>query len=256
MVRDVFLPMLMAILGTITLKAQTVELHGRVLAPSNIEGIHVINKTSGFFATTTQFGGFTIRAKLNDTLVFSAIQYKITSVLVKQENIDSQTISVELEELINQLDEVFIRPSLTGNLEDDILLSKAQPPINFYDVGIPGYQGPPKTKRERELYEATSGLGLIPLNPILNAISGRTKKLKQRVKLERRDALMFKIKAKFSKDLFHGTDLQEEQKMDFFYFCSEDTNFETICGSDYDLRVLQFLKDKLAAYKLNLTKSN
>ena len=83
MVRDVFLPMLMAILGTITLKAQTVELHGRVLAPSNIEGIHVINKTSGFFATTTQFGGFTIRAKLNDTLVFSAIQYKITSVWLK-----------------------------------------------------------------------------------------------------------------------------------------------------------------------------
>ncbi|WAC01499.1 hypothetical protein N7U66_16040 [Lacinutrix neustonica] len=57
--------------------------------------------------------------------------------------------------------------------------SDAKPTINFYDVGIPGYKGKPKTKSERQLQTAGDfkpimllGLlaGSMPFDPLLNAI--------------------------------------------------------------------------------------
>ena len=93
--------------------------------------------------------------------------------------------------------------------------------------------------------------GSLPLNPILNGISGRTKMLKNRVELDKKDALMYSIKAKYSKDLFDSYSLLEEKQMDYFYFCSEDEFFLDKCGSSNDLLILEFLKQKLSQYKLN-----
>lgn len=50
--------------------SQVVEIKGVVKADSNLEGIHVINKTSKFYAITNQKGEFVIKSRLNDTLVF------------------------------------------------------------------------------------------------------------------------------------------------------------------------------------------
>ena len=58
--------------------------------------------------------------------------------------------------------------------------------------------GKQKTQSERRLYEATSGSGLIPLNPILNAISGRTKKLKSHIAIERKELCAESLESKFS----------------------------------------------------------
>ena len=67
------------------LQAQMTEISGKVIANSDVENVHVINNTSKIFATTTTKGDFKIEAKLNDTLVFSSIQYKLKIVLVDAE---------------------------------------------------------------------------------------------------------------------------------------------------------------------------
>lgn len=239
--------------------SQIVEINGVVIANSNMEGIHVINKTSKFYTTTNQKGEFTIKGKLNDTLVFSSVQYKLLSLKLNLEITNSKTLKVELVEHVNQLNEVFIGNPLYGNLEDDISNTKGKPDINFYDVGIPGYTGKPKTQNERQLIEADHGkyfvfygIGfVINTNKILNKISGRTDMLKYRVKLDKKDALMYSLKAKYSKDLFNDYQLDEEKQMDYFYFCSEDEKFIKKCSVYNDLLILEFLKDKLFEYKLN-----
>lgn len=240
--------------------SQVVEIIGIVKADSDLEGIHVINKTSKFYSTTNLLGEFTIKSRLNDTLVFSSVQYKLESFLITQAIINNKSLTVQLIEHVNELNEVYIGNPLSGNLEDDISHTKGKPDINFYDVGIPGYKGKQKTKNERLLYEAGEfkpimllGLlgGSLPLNPILNGISGRTKMLKERVELDKKDALMYSLKAKYSKILFDSYTLSEEKQMDYFYFCSEYENFIDKCGSSNDLLVLEFLKQKLFQYKLN-----
>ncbi len=244
---------------SIICSAQVEEINGLVKANSDLEGIHIINKTSKFYTTTNKNGEFEIKVNLMDTLVFSSVQYKLVSILITQETLISKSLEVELVDHVNELNEVFIGNTLSGNLQDDIRNVKSKPDINFYDVGIPGYTGKPKTQNERQLYDADHGkmfafygIGFaLNTNKLLNKISGRTKILKNRVKLDKKDALMYSLKAKFSNDLFSTYSLSEEKQMDYFYFCSEDENFVEICAKTNDLVVLEFLREKLIEYKLN-----
>ena len=228
------------------------EISGKVIAQDNIEGIHVINKTSKRYATTNDKGAFIIQVKQQDTLVFSSIQYKLKAIYIDSAIIANSYIEVALEAYLNELDEVTVGSVLTRDLESDIENSQAQPKINFYDVGIPGYKGKQPTQKERHLIEAISGGGLVPINLILNAISGRTKKLKNLVKLERRDEIMYKLKAKYSEALFEGETLEEHQKMEFWFFCSEDETFDEVATSNNNIRIFEFLMNKYETFKVNL----
>ncbi len=62
--------------------SQSTEIKGKVTASSDIDRIHVINKTANKFTITNDDGEFRISASLNDTILISAIQYKPIDILV------------------------------------------------------------------------------------------------------------------------------------------------------------------------------
>jgi len=240
--------------------SQNINLKGVVLGEESIENIHVINQTQKKYATTNDKGSFEIEAIKNDTIVFTSVQYKPLTHIVTADNIKNKTVIINLEVLVNQLPEALIGFTLTGDLSKDVLNSDAKRTINFYDVGIPGYKGKQKTKSERLLAEAGEfkpimllGLlgGSVPLNPILNGISGRTKKLKKRVALEANTTLMNALRNRLSEAFFKENELKQELRADFFYFCAEDETFQTRCASS-DLQALIFIKEKYVKYKENL----
>ncbi|MFL0353992.1 hypothetical protein [Xanthomarina sp. GH4-25] len=230
--------------------SQAVEITGKVTASSDVENIHVINKTAQVFTTTNAFGGFKITASLNDTLQFSSIQHQLKEVVVDVSILIQKEIDVQLEELIYALDEVVVGRILTGDLLKDVGNVEGQS-ITAKQLGIPSYQGKLKTQSERKLNEATTGGGFIPLFPIINAITGRTKKLKNQIKLEQQDDLLYDIRKRLEPILFSDATLTENLRTEFFYFCSEDPSFENRCKGKSDLEILEFLKDKLVQYKLN-----
>lgn len=232
--------------------SQTVEINGKIESKLDVENIHVINKTAKVFTITNKLGEFKINIKLKDTLVFSSIQHQTKAIVVNEEILLYKEILVVLEEYINQLDEVVVGKVLTGDLFSDVDKVEGNPPINFYDVGIPGYTGKIATQSERRLNEATTGGGFIPLNPILNAISGRTKMLKKQVALEAKVELLFSIKARLSEEFFTSNPLDKDLIMDFFYFCSDDKDFMVFCSKQTDFKILLFLKMKYNQYLDNL----
>ena len=233
--------------------AQSIELNGKVVVDDDeIEGIHVINKTSNKFTITRENGTFSIAAKIFDTIIFSAIKYKPKEVIVNSDMIKSKTMNVYLTELVNQLNEVIVGKILTGNLLSDIENSDAKRDINFYDLGILGYTGKPLTQSERRYNEATTGGGILPLNPIINYFSGRTKMLKNQMKLEGLNECLETIKSNLTETFFEYNELDEVKRAEFFYSCVEDESFTTICQLKNDIRTLDFLKTKLEAYKVNL----
>jgi len=243
--------------------SQTYEIQGVVAASSDVENIHVINKTSNKFTTTNKLGAFNIEVKISDTLVFSSVQYVLKAVLITPKIIAKKKMTVFLEDRVNELDQVTVGKILTGSLDSDIKNSDAERPIDFYDVGIPGYTGKTKTQSERRLHEADAGkyvaIGLgvgLNLNKILNKITGRTKKLKERVRKEHNDDLLASIKANLSENFFITYPLEESLRTDFFYFCSEDENFEKRCKGRSDIEVFEFLAEKIVAYKENLNSKN
>ncbi|MEO8933099.1 MAG: hypothetical protein ABI295_02235 [Xanthomarina sp.] len=225
--------------------SQSFEIAGRVTTTLDSENIHVINKTAQVFTTTNAFGAFKISAKLNDTLQFSSIQHKLKEVVVDANMFIGKQLDVHLEEFTYALDEVVVGRMLTGDLLKDIGQVEGKP-ITAMQLGIPSYQGKLKTQSERRLNEATSGGAIIPL---INAISGRTKELKSRIQLEQMDDLLNNVRKRVEPILFSLEKLPETSRSDFFYFCSEDENFENRCKSTSDLEILEFLREKLIQYK-------
>ncbi|WP_452223295.1 hypothetical protein [Lacinutrix chionoecetis] len=239
--------------------SQNTSLKGSVEGEESVENIHVINRTQDLFATTNDRGEFTINAKTNDTIVFTSVQYKAYTHIVSAENITNKTLKIKLEVLVNELPEAVVGFTLTGDLTKDILNTDVERPIDFYDVGIPGYTGKPKTKSERLLYDADHGkmfafygiAGAVNVNKLLNAISGRTKKLKKRVALEANTKLMNALKNRLSEAFFKENPLDQALRADFFYFCAEDKNFTKRCQTS-DLEALKFMQEKYILYKENL----
>ncbi len=233
--------------------AQTVEIRGKVIVDDeDIEGIHVINKSSSRFTITSSNGDFTIPGKHNDTIIFSAIKYKPKEVIIDAAIINSKMLNIYLSELVNELNQVILGKILTGNLLSDVENSEAKRDINFYDLGIPGYTGKPFTQAQRRYNEATTGGGIVPLNPILNYFSGRTKMLKNQMKLESLNECLETIKSNLSELFFEYNDLPEANRKEFFYYCLEDDEFSTICQIKNEIRTLEFLNNKLESYNANL----
>ncbi|HEX9828170.1 MAG TPA: carboxypeptidase-like regulatory domain-containing protein [Flavobacteriaceae bacterium] len=247
--------------NALALNAQDMDIIGKVVAEGDdVEGIHIINKTANKFTITDTSGAFTIPAKLNDTILVSGIKYKHKEVIVNDLIMQSKHMTVYLEEHIYQLDEVLVGKFLTGDLRSDILNTKIKHDVNFYDVGIPGYTGRPLTQKERRLFEADHGKmltvfqnGLININihKILNRISGRTKKLKNIVRLEALDVCMNRAKSEFSEAIFGNLAIEDHLKTDFFYYASEDAKFMELCQQDNGMAMFEFLVEKLMNYKEN-----
>jgi len=240
--------------------SQSVDIQGQVYGNSDVEGIHVINKTASKFTTTTVTGSFNISAKLNDTIVFSSVQYKLTAVRVTEEIISQRKMTIMLEEQVNVLPQVTVGKILSGDLEYDIQNANIEKPLDFYDVGIPGYTGKPKTQSERRLHEADAGK-MIPsvgfgfavnFHKLINTISGRTKMLKERVRLEANEVLMYQIKNSLSEEFFKVNPLDERRQIEFFYFCSEDDEFEARCKDKSEIEIYEFLEEKYKEYQINL----
>lgn len=257
--KSILLCFLLFISG-LSVYGQRIDLKGQIESASGKENIHVINKTAQLYEITNEKGEFQIKAKVNDTIVFSSIQHILKKVIISDLIVSARFIVINLEDQVNTLDEVIVGKVLTGDLLSDIQNVEGKVPINFYDVGIPGYTGKIKTQSERRLSEAGEfrpemllGLlgGGLPLNPILNGISGRTKMLKARVRLEEKEALMKSIKARLKKDFLLSNPLEEDLVMDFFYFCSDDENFIKHCKNKTDFEVLIFLRHKYRQYMKN-----
>ena len=258
-----FIFILLLWFAVINANAQAIDIHGKISATDEVDGIHIINKTASRFTISNADGTFVIPAKWNDTILFSGVSYQLKEIVVTRFMISSKQMPVYLEELVNALDEVVVGKILTGDLSSDIANSGVERDINFFDLGISGYTGKPLTQSERRLKEASGlevtlggsvgggGVGM-SLNPIINAITGRTKKLKEQVRLEHLDKCLHKIKANLSEIVFKENPLEEEYRPLFFYFCADDAQFDALCKTNDELKTFEFLKEKLVTFKLNL----
>ena len=144
----------------------------------SIEGVHVLNITSNEATITNSEGNFKILVKLNDELIFSAIQFKRKKITMNQDIFDSLSITVYLEEFVNELDEVILNSSgLSGSLMNDLQNTGIVKDLNFDDIGIPGFTGirkediPSSSQLTKELLLAPL-VGGIDIGRMYNWISG------------------------------------------------------------------------------------
>lgn len=250
-------------LTTLTLNlvnAQVIEFEGKLQAEGDVEGIHIINESLGTFATSNKEGKFTIEARVKDTIYVSSVRYEHKRFRVTDLQYQAQQLVINLTESVNQLDQVVIGTILTGDLASDLKNSEAKAPLNFWDVGLPGYKGKRLTQSERRLAHADAGPPIITptsinVHRLLNKISGHTKRMKERVRVETETVLINAIRDDFGTAFFEVHNLEENKHPEFWFYCQEDKDFMMRCKQRSDLDVIVFLEEKLVAFKENLSKN-
>ncbi|WP_298506437.1 carboxypeptidase-like regulatory domain-containing protein [uncultured Maribacter sp.] len=229
------------------------ELEGRIVSKSgDVAATHVQNKTTKRATITDVHGYFVIRAKVQDTLIFSAVQFKKKEIVVSTDMLQSLLLKIPMEDALTELDEVVVTPyNLSGDISKDLNTLETEPVVTASTLGLPNAYVKPISKAERKLFEATTGRG-IPLNPIINGISGRTKMLKNRIKRNKKYERTQRVRAFYVDSLFiKDLKIPIAKIEDFMYFCEIDTTFQTIVDSHDHLKIWEYLRKKSTLYRTN-----
>jgi len=222
------------------------KLVGQVTNSVDVEGVHVFNKTFHKYTITNNKGEFSILTRLNDTIIFSGIQFKLKELVVTPEVISRQSLAVLLEEKVNELDVVYIKPTLSGNLFKDAQQIKTKQQVTAKTLGIPNAHVIPPSQAERRLYTATSASS--PVDALINAISGRTKMLKKMVEYAKKNKLENSVVASFSQIMIDDFKIPEDKLFDFLYYASSDVLFSQIVKTNSNIIIYDFIKEKSKTY--------
>lgn len=189
------------------------NLNGKVKSTfDGLEGIYVINETANVTVTTSRGGYFTISAKAKDTILFSSVQFVSKKVVIEEKDTESDLMIVELQTLVTELEEVVIENYNNISAESLGIVPKGQKQY---------------TPAEKKLLTASSmKMNPMGLDPVINAITGRTKMLKKALETERKEDLMAKINYVYTEDeIINEFKIPQEYVNGFIYYAAEDKEF-------------------------------
>lgn len=186
--------------------AQKKQVLGKIISKTrDLEGIHIKNKTSNNSVLSQKGGYFSIDAQPNDTLVLSAVH------LVGREKVLTYA---DLNKTM-----LFIPMELLDNILTEIVIDKR---ISTESLGLGGARK--LTPAERRLHTATSsGGGIIAIDAIVNAISGRTKMLEKALAMEKEYQFVEEVLNRFPDEFYsNNLNIPLKYKMAFGYFMIQD----------------------------------
>ena len=175
---------------------------GRVVANgNNVEGINLVNLVNEKSAVTDSNGDFSILAKVDDLLVFSAVNMYYKRKIIEADDFQKDIIIIEMEPKINQLDEVEITKYVN---------------ITAYNLGIIKFKPKVYTVAERRM---------------IARVGSRTER-KARVEGEKKLMLIERIGILYSDEYFiRVLKIDPDYVMAFKYYCSEQPDFMKIVNS-------------------------
>lgn len=104
-----------------------------------VEGAHVINLSSKVGTISDVLGKYKISVQLNDTILFSDIEFKNIQIIVNESNIYEKYLEIDFQVNINELDEIIIINNMAGKLSlpnaDKKVMSQAERKTNYYKKG-------------------------------------------------------------------------------------------------------------------------
>lgn len=179
--------------------SQTQSVKGKVLSDGMVGDILVINLSREIETKTDALGQFIIEAQSGDLLIFSAEFIHKKRYLV--EEIDfSKLLEISVEAKSIEMETVEL------NFYND---------IDAVSLGI--LQEAPKkyTTAERRVYTAS---GTVGFDLLINAITGKTKRLKYLVEMEREDYRVKYLSGLLDEDFFIQTLLIPKEKLNEFKY--------------------------------------
>ena len=227
-----FLYLIVSILTTVCSYGQK-TIYGVVkVENASAEGIHITNLVSEKATITNEKGEFWLEVNEDDLLVFSAVHLNYWRKSISANDIKNGKIEVVMTAKVSELEEVVVTEYTK---------------INAQDLGIINYKPVSYTPAERRLRTATTGL----LDPLLNWISGRTKRLKKDIGIEQKEFMMIWLDDNFEDVVFTDTFKIPKEYVDGFkFYVVEDIDLAQAIQAKNKTRVT-FLLGEIAQEFLN-----
>ncbi len=232
-------------------------LSGQIITEEPLNStVHIINISRKKGGVSELSGRFSVEVSVGDTLIFSSVQYKKEKIVVSLEKLQQNNFIIKLEEDLTELEEVKLH-KLSGNLAKDIVGIET---FNKFDLKAPMARKPPPSQVDRQLFTATTGAGgsrlsvlgvltgTIPLDPIINGISGRTAHLKERKeKYEFRSVVEKAVYLTSEETFITDFKIPKREIMNFAYYCAENYDLKVLLNNPLEL--YEFFQSKAAEYK-------
>jgi hypothetical protein len=178
------------------------------------EGITIVNISNKTNTISGKGGYFKIKAKVNDTIMFSAIHLVGKKHIITKKDFGKDLLFIKLDIYTRHIQEIMVTNA------DDITAES----LGLVPKGQKKY-----TPAERRLKTAGDFNGQFGLNtafgidPLINAISGRTKQLKAELEVERKEFLQYKINTNFDSEyIMNQLHIPEEYVQGFVFYIVED----------------------------------
>lgn len=226
-------------------------LRGRIVCPIKELGeVNITNLRSESFTTSNENGSYSLFVKVGDTLQFNSLQIETKKIVIRQDDLAKSLLVTQLVPKTIDLAEVEIKDYSHINAVSLRILEK---PAKKY------------TPAERRLktatdFDATASAGLMAggsfgLDPIINAITGRTAMLLKELEVERKERMLVKIENQFGVEYFtKKLKIPNDYVRGFWYYLVEDAELVNLIN-DKNKGMAKFRMSKLATDYLALLKS-
>ena len=215
--------------------------NGTILVDGKLaEQVNIVNATTNKSTVSDSEGNFVISVSIGDVLVFSAVNLETKRKVISSDDLRDELVTVKMSRSITPLREVKVNENTAITAENLRIIPKGQKKYS---------------PAERRVHEATTGGGIVPLNPILNAISGRTTMLKKEVVAEKNERLLLRLDGWFEEKYYTNyLKIPKDFIRGFHYFLIEDSDFVRALKAK-NKTLTKFLMNKLALdYKETIAK--
>ncbi|MET3026394.1 carboxypeptidase-like regulatory domain-containing protein [Flavobacterium sp. UW10123] len=228
------------------------RLYGRVTEMSNpVEGVNVINSNAEVAVITDAQGNFAIDVSEGEVLLFSSVGLNSVKRQITSDDMRSELLSIKMNAEEVALKEVIVNDNTAITAENLGIIPRGQKKY---------------TQAERQL--ATAGdfkpvmlLGLLggsmQLDPLINKINGRTKRLKANVEIEKKEKNFERLGYLFDEVYFvERLNISKENVNEFKFYAIENESFCAAMNSKNKTST-EFLLGELAVkYKEIITGEN
>lgn len=218
---------------------ERISFQGKVIGNGELlEHVHINNISTSRYVVSDVNGRFQIEARAGDTLVLSRVGMQDLIRFVEQEELESALVDIKMIPADNELSEV----EISDHSE-----------INAVSLGIIEKDIKPLTTYERRLYTAGDfkpihllGLlvGSLEIDPIINAISGRTKRMKRNIRVEKKTKNLVYLETNYADYLLDTMGLDAGQMQQFLTYLVEQEALQGIIDSKNEDQLLFYLHDE------------
>ena len=193
---------------------------------ASVEGINVVNLSTEKFTVTDAAGKFKLPVKAGDLVVLTAVHLEYHRIIIEEEDLRNNFFSIKMIPKVTELKETLVNANSHINAER----------LGIIPAGQKKYTAAERRLKTAGDFEPIHLIGLlggaVAVDPIINAITGKTKRLKKEISVEKKEQMLEKL---FQLPDAYYIDKLQISKSDipgFQYFVIEYTDIENILQSN------------------------